>query len=97
MSEFKCPECGRYKKPDPKSFKNGDRVSFVMRRSSGNRVSMKSVNGEIVECNNENVVVMSKKKQYGVARTGLTYQGQPSPLTYQLFGVCVCVEPEPKV
>lgn len=91
MSSMKCTQCGSYKKPDPASFKVGDKVQFMKVSPRGGGMRMQAVDGQIVdECGSDHVVVKHGKNQTQVKRTGITHQGQPGPITYQMFGVCKC-------
>lgn len=91
MSSMKCTQCGSYKKPDPASFKVGDKVQFMKVSTLVRGMRMKSVSGKIIrEFGSEHVVVQHGKNQTQVKRTDLTHQDQPGPITYQMFGVCRC-------
>lgn len=90
MSEYKCTDCGSYRKPDPASFKSGDKVSFATQRPVGRSIRMKHVDGVVVEADETNLVVSVRKERVTVARTAVTYQNASGPLTYQIFGVCRC-------
>jgi len=90
MSIHKCDKCEKYIKPDPASFKVGDSVTFTVTSTNGRSVRMKAVDGKVVHAEQNTLVVEHRKNQTLVKRTAVTLKGAPSPLTYQLFGVCSC-------
>jgi hypothetical protein len=91
MNNMKCGICQMYKKPDPASFKVGDKVQFLKVKTNSRGMRMEAVAGQIYdESGRDHVIVKHGKNQTQVKRTGLTHQGQPGPITYQMFGVCRC-------
>lgn len=91
MSNMKCEQCGRYRLPDPAAFRCGDKVTFKRVIQRARTTQLKEVDGVIVE---EGVATVTIRVRGGervqVARTGITMQGAPGPLTYELFCVCRC-------
>lgn len=91
MSNMKCEQCGCYRLPDPAAFRCGDKVTFKRVIQRARTTQLKAVDGVIVE---EGVATVTIRVRGGdrvqVNRTGITMQGAPGPLTYELFGICRC-------
>lgn len=91
MSDFKCPVCDKYKVPNPASFAVGDKVKFMRIKQGIRTTSFNSVSGKIIALDGDDaVLVRSRGKDTRILRTGLTHEDQPSPVSYQMFGVCHC-------
>ncbi|MBZ6064675.1 hypothetical protein LA374_00385 [Aeromonas schubertii] len=91
MSDMKCEQCGRYRLPDPAAFKTGDKVTFKRVIQRARTTQLINVDGTIVEAGVESVSIRVRGgDRFQVKRTGITMQGQPGPLTYELFGICRC-------
>lgn len=91
MISMRCEQCGRYHLPDPAAFKTGDKVTFKRVIHRARTTQLKAVDGAIVEAGVESVLIRVRGgDMVRVPRTGITMQGAPGPLTYELFGICRC-------
>jgi hypothetical protein len=91
VSNFECPTCNKFKLPNPASFAVGDKVKFMRIKRGLRTTSFNSVSGKIIALDGDDaVLVRSRGKDTRILRTGLTHEDQPSPVSYQMFGVCHC-------
>ncbi|MDM5141557.1 hypothetical protein OB959_17440 [Aeromonas bestiarum] len=91
MSNMKCEQCGCYRLPDPAAFRCGDKVTFTQVIQRARTTQHKAVGGVIVEAGVDSVLIRVRGGDHVlVNRTAITMQGAPSPLTYELCGICRC-------
>lgn len=91
MSNMKCKQCGCYRLPDPAAFRCGDKVTFKRVIQRARTTQLKAVDGVIVEAGVATVTIRVRGgDRVQVNRTGITMQGAPGPLTYEMFGICRC-------
>ncbi|UGA37618.1 hypothetical protein JOS77_27210 [Chromobacterium haemolyticum] len=91
-TNYRCDDCGKFRKPDANKIGMGDFVSFpVTTKTSRNNFRITAKEGEVVSIKDKALQVKVKRGGiYWVSRDEVTPKGAPNPLTYFMLGVCEC-------
>ncbi|MTD32442.1 hypothetical protein [Paludibacterium denitrificans] len=94
MSDYRCPKCEKFKKPDLSQIGIGSMVSFtVATKPSSKTMRFSSKTGVVTAVNGDALTIKVKRGgTYVEQRQDVTPEGAPSALTYAFCGTCECKE-----
>ncbi len=92
--EYRCESCKKYIPADHSIIKVGDSVRFTTTYQTTNSARYSSKTGKVIAIANGVCEIVIKKKSYFKNIKAVTPDDAPSPLTYALFGTCICTKEE---